>query len=387
MSDDLQLRKSTNADSNAILNFRNTMFYPTTQERWDLMENTAIIAENSEGIIGAIPLQYRNFKINTDTIIPVAFENAVGVHEKYRSHSIGTKMLNYALISLKSEIDSLYVYRTSERSKGYRFYRKTNHADLFYIRFLTVKKPVGTDNETEIHTIDMVFKYKNDLLKLFNSNYGKYGGYWQRHETFYTKAIHAHVYKNDDWKLFLLKKHNTILAYAIINPACQFLDPYAVYEIAAVDQKALTTVLDKIKFYCAKNNRSLNVVCNPDNPYYTYYIKQGFTVSEETPFIMSHLMNPESVFKKLDTSGHFNKYCFNFITPHRDLTVNKNGSIPITFYLKESMVNRLFFNRIDLEFAVENGLIRMIPNDRGLLKELSRIFRYHPWVTFFIDYV
>ena len=64
-----------------MLEFRNEIFGFILREQWDAMDCTAVVAKRGRRFFGAIPLQYRELKLNRRVSIPVVFENAVGVAE------------------------------------------------------------------------------------------------------------------------------------------------------------------------------------------------------------------------------------------------------------------------------------------------------------------
>ena len=132
----LSCREYQPGDTADILEVRNAIFPPLTEEEWDRYcpGNTASLAYRVGEPVGAIPLDQREFVLAPGLTVPVAFEHGVGVKEEYRSQGIGTAMIEAAREFMADRCDLLMVYRGMERSPGYRFYIKSGHWDLLYTR-------------------------------------------------------------------------------------------------------------------------------------------------------------------------------------------------------------------------------------------------------------
>ena len=200
---EFDIRRIRRAEIDNMLKFRNAIFGRISRSQWEAMGCTAIVANRGKRLYGAIPLQYREFKINSRLSIPVVFENAVGVSQEARSIGLGSAMMDFAARSLRASVDALYVYRCGERTAGYRFYRKTHHSDLYYNSILILNKPKGANNNVDVLKVDDIVPLEKTLLSLFNSCYGGFGGYWKREKGYFRNILASHVYKNKDWKFYL----------------------------------------------------------------------------------------------------------------------------------------------------------------------------------------
>ena len=96
--EDLICRECRPEDTADVLQVRNAIFPPITEEDWDQYypQMTAVLAYLGDEPVGAIPLDEREFLLAPGLSVPVAFENAVGVKEEYRSRGIGTAMIEVA---------------------------------------------------------------------------------------------------------------------------------------------------------------------------------------------------------------------------------------------------------------------------------------------------
>ena len=126
----------------AMLSIRNAIFPPISAEDWRRYRSDTASMAFLDGIpIGAIPLDQRRFQIAPGVVIDTAFEHAVGTRADFRSRGIGTAMIEAAAAFLHERAEALMVYRGAERSPGYRFYERSGHRDLIYMR--TLSRPPG----------------------------------------------------------------------------------------------------------------------------------------------------------------------------------------------------------------------------------------------------
>ena len=57
-------------------------------------------------------------------------------------------MIEHAVQALEHDVDALFVYRGGEQTAAYRFYRKTNHGDVYYTDYMKLKPHQRADNDT-----------------------------------------------------------------------------------------------------------------------------------------------------------------------------------------------------------------------------------------------
>ena len=271
---EFDIRRVRPAEIGDMLKFRNATFGHISPSHWEAMGCTAIVAKKGKKLYGAIPLQYREFKINSGLSIPVVFENSVGVAEKARGIGLGTAMLDFAARSLRTSVDALYVYRGGERTAGYRFYRKTHHGDLYYNSTLILNKPKGENNNVDVLNVDDIVPLEKTLLSLFNSCYAGFGGYWKRQKGYFRRTLASHVYKNKDWKFFLLRKKGQVVGYAISNPQGKLGEGCCVYDLAAPSIAAREALLAKIEWVAGRDKQPVTIQANREHPLFEPLIKR-----------------------------------------------------------------------------------------------------------------
>lgn len=373
-----------------MLKFRNSRFGEIPRSQWEAMGGTAVVAGNGKTICGAISLQYRNFKINGRVSIPVVFENAVGVAKEVRSRGLGSAMLDVAERALRGRVDAFYVYRGDERSPGYRFYRKTNHGDLYYKCNLVLKQPQGENNKVEVLDAAEAVALERNLLPVFANCYGQFGGYWKRDRGYFRQILDSHVYINKDWKLLLVRKGKVVGGYAIINPHDPITAGLCIYDFAAPGIAVRQALLGKIEWLAKRNKQPATMMANREHPLFAPLLKRGYAYEEQSPFGMARIIRPDRIFAQLaHNSVLLDNLHLEAVTPHRDLILNRPAKpkYKATLYLKESQLTRLLSCRLDMAGALETNVIRMTPLPIRVENALCSILRFCPWVLFEIDFV
>lgn len=393
---ELTIRELRPAEIDRMLAFRNSIFGTITRAQWDAMGCTAVVAVASQGrkeeFWGAIPLQYRSFRLNGRVSIPVVFENAVGVAEKARDKGIGTRMLQEAAKFLHDRVDALFVYRGGERSIGYRFYRKTHHGDLYYVDHLQRNEPKGADNDVEVLPAERAFAWEPALLGIWHGVYGRMGGCWERKPGYFRQVIASHVYRNDTWRLFLAKTRGRVTGYAFTNSEGLIWKGFAIYDLAAADRPTYRRLLGKIESQACQANLPVTFASNVEHPLNGLLYDSGFEFQNNGPFVLAHILRPDRIFARLaERSPLLRTLKLAIVTPHRDLAANqpRKAAIEATLSCKESQLSRLMCCRLDLEAALRTNQVRLHPATLpgSVVRDLCRIFAPCPWVTCGLDYI
>jgi len=401
---DYSVKELDPAETDRMLEFRNRIFDSIPRDHWDSMGCTAVVATLEGRIRGAIPLQFRDFQLNSWAHIPVVFENAVGVEEGYRSRGIGTAMLDCAAEFIQDRAFALCVYRGGERSDGYRFYRKTGHGDLYYATYLRLPSaaidPSWSTLCEQVETLpwDAAEKLEEELLSIFAQCYGSYGGFRKRDRGFFKRVISSHVFRKGGarrraagWRsarLYLVRQDGEITAYSIANPAD--MDGCLIYDIASPDEGFLRRLVARMALDARENGEDLRVLANREHPVFELFLDCGFEPERDEPYIMARVVRPDRIFETLSAgSEHRSHLELKAITPHRDVVLNapEHARFAATLYLKEHQLSRLLFCRMDLESALRTNVVRISPVPEKIIIELSRIFAFSPWVTCRLDYV
>lgn len=390
-TEQFEIRELRKRETDEMLKLRNSIFGNISREHWDRMDCTAAVAIRDGRFMGAIPLQFREQLIRPHLSIPVVYENAVGVSAEARGTGIGTLMLDAAAEFVADRADALFVYRGDERSAGYRFYRKTGHGDLAYIRDLELTKPRGRANGIGEFDARAAYRIETGLLRVFSRVFGGHAGFRRRGRGYFEKAIGAHIYINDDWRLLLSKKGGTIDGYAIINPHDRLKKGIVVYDYAAGSRAVFGALLEKIASIAQKVGTVVTFPCvSPENPYYRHLIGAGYVALVDTPYVMSRVLNGGNVYRRLmGNSKVLARVKLIAETPQRDMTLFNppRAKTVARIFLKENQLSRLLAARLDLKTALAMDIVRLSEVPKDVLAALCRTFRFTPWAHFRIDYV
>ncbi len=236
-----ELTRSELAEALAL---RGSVFSPIDADHWHEMNCTGVVARSdpdefsaeglSDSIVGFVPLQFRALVVRPGTVVPVVYENAVGVHERLRGHGIGGTMIETAAQFIRDRADALFVVRGGEDTPGYRFYRKSGHSDLCYETSWKGAHPaVEPRGSICVSRIDRAawIAREPSLLALYDSRYGRFGGGRRRGEGYWRSIFSGHVYRDRSWRLYLATAVDGALrGYAVVvNGSWKDIEDYHFY--------------------------------------------------------------------------------------------------------------------------------------------------------------
>lgn len=364
-----------------VLTFRNSVFPPLEKEMWRLLDNKGVLIEKDNDVKGILPMQERSFKIDNDLFIPVLNENNVCVDPNSRGESLGSKLLVYAQEVYKDNYPAFNVFRFDESSKAYGFYRKNDHCDLCFKSLYSLDiKFQPSKRVLKLNKNDFL-QYEKEVIKLFKTTYNNYSGYNFRNDSYYSRVINNHIYKNDDWQYFVYIVDSVILGYLVINPKCELTGESLIYDIGYESSDIMSELIQSSMEY----NDKLNFFLNNETPSFENIINLGFKYQYETSFLLSKIIDIKGLFLKHIDADFFQGGLI-IKTPcnsHEVIT----GSNPITLTMKSSVLTRLLFKRVDFLGLLNIGLIRLSRYRKEEIKYLSRIFKYNKWFIPVIDFI
>jgi len=378
-----------------LLPFRNAVFGHLSLDHWQAMDCTAVVARDEGELVGFIPLQFRQQRLNAQVSIPVVYENAVGVAEGRRRQGIGSQMLEQAAQFMADRVDALFVIRGGERSAGYRFYRKTGHGDLAYARhyFLSPDTPLPDVGQVGIAELDRAQwrALEPQLLALFARQYGHLGGMQERQPGYWDRIFDGHVYRERQWQRVVLRRQPDRLdGYMVAARGTHTdTDELYVYEIAGVDEDAVRQLVAYAR-QLSENGAVVIPSVTLGNPLRPLLRRLGCQERDSSPYIMARILRPDRIFRRLaQGSDLLTDLALMVNTPHRSCVVNEppNPRYTVTVDTKEGVLLRLFCCRLDLEAAVEMEMVRWNVHDPGLGRELAQALAFCEWVQWFTDFV
>jgi len=378
-----------------LLAFRNAIFNTVTPVQWQAMSCTGIVAREAGELVGFIPLQYRQQRLNARISVPVVYENAVGVAADRRGQGIGSKMMDVGAEFIRDRADLMLVIRGGERSQGYRFYRKSGHSDLTYACWYHLEPeavwPVEDEPRITVVDRDRWLALEPQLLDLYERRYGLYGGGRQRAPGYWRQVLDGHVYAGSKWWLVTLAgEGGRVLGYMVTAQGLwSSQNAVCVYEVVGEDWAIVARLLRYGRRF-AGQERYIVPLVSLANPIRPLLRRMGFVEGESEPHVMARLLCPDRIWTRLaQGSGLLDKLSLTLVTPHRTLEVSEpsHPTYRVRLETKEHFLARLFCCRLDLDAALDMELVRWQNPDPGLRRELCSILALCDWVQWFTDYV
>ncbi|MCD6351502.1 MAG: GNAT family N-acetyltransferase, partial [Armatimonadetes bacterium] len=293
-------------DAEDLLQVRNAIFPPLTLEQWRATTQnfTASLAYAGDEPIGAIPFELRDFLVAPGKVVRVAQENAVGVREDARSLGIGTKMIEAAAEFLPDRCDLLTVYRGAERSRGYKFYERSGHDDLIYLRHAYWDEPAGERGDVAVLGLEELEADGDRLLEVFAATYGGIAGYPPRSVGYWAPQLRGHIYVVLPTDVYYLRwpaegqpEAYLLLGHRHERPHEQN-NPLSILEFAATSPEAARRVLTAAGALAAEQGRTVQVYVSWEYPFRQLLREVGFREDLRHFMIMARVINPQRLLQR-----------------------------------------------------------------------------------------
>lgn len=377
-----------------MLSIRNAIFPPISREDWlRFPSNTASMAFLEGVPIGAIPLDQRVFQVAPGRTIDTAFEHAVGTREDFRSRGVGTAMIDAAREFLRDRAEALMVYRGAERSPGYRFYERSGHRDLVYMRTLTWAPAEVPPADTAVGGLDDALAIQPELLRVFDAAFGNYGGFRPRHEGYWEMALSDMIFTVIPQEIILVRHpaEGDLEAYCIasVRTGVRPQESLSILEIAGTGADAVAEVLRGVCAEGARRGWPVTTIACVDSPYRTLMGEMGFDEGLRHTMIMGQAIAPARLFEKVcEDFDAVAGLKIDIWSPSFEHTIweGPEASRQITIEGKELLLHRLLMRRVDVKSAVKSDLLT-IANERADDRErLAAALPYCPWEYHRIDW-
>ncbi|NLO04347.1 MAG: GNAT family N-acetyltransferase [candidate division WS1 bacterium] len=377
-----------------MLSVRNAIFPPISEEDWlRYPSNTAAMAF-LEGIpIGAIPLDQRRFQVAPGKVINTAFEHAVGTRADFRSRGVGNAIIDAARDFLADRAEALMVYRGGERSAGYRFYEKTGHVDLVYMRPLTWKLGDAGEADVAVGGIDDVIAAEADLLRVFDAAFGTYGGFVPREVGYWERALSEMIFTVIPSDILFIRypAEGALEAYCIasVRTAARSDDSVRIMEIAGESDEAVREALRGICAEGVSRNLPVSTIACVDSPWRMLMREMGFEEGLRHTMIMGQTIAPARQFERvcadIDALAGLK---VDIWAPGFEHTIYEapDATRQITIEGKELLLQRMLMRRLDIRAAVASDLLTIANEERGDQDRLAAALPYCPWEYHWLDW-
>lgn len=393
--DNLTCREYRPEDVEDLLAIRNAIFPPLSVEQWRATEPamTASLAYLGDEVVGAIPLDQRDFLVAPGTAIKTAFENAVGTREDMRSKGVGGAMIGAAKEFLADRCDMLMVYRGGERSAGYRFYIKSGHRDLIYLRS-ALWQPSACEAAGAVLSLDELYAEQDAVYRVFQATYAGYGGFPPRTPDYWQRAFSLMIYEVIPQETLYLRYPATgpLQAYVIaaIRNGRSAAEHVMIDEAAAVSVPAMAQALQLLGAEAARRNLGVRDYLSAEHPCRHLYRQLGFTENPRELMMMGQVIRPQQLFRATCAAPELvADLRLKVWTPTTDYVLSEGdrANREITLEAKDEYITRLLCRRLNLKAAVQSDLVTVHGGDEQVVERLSAAFPYAPWVYLHIDYL
>ncbi len=366
-------------------------------ERWCRQPTTAAIALEDGKVVGAVPFHLRDFVVRPGLVIRAAFEYSVCVYERLRSQGVGSKMMAAARQFLPAQADVMMVYRGGERSPGYRFYARTAHYDTVFYRNLVWQAPNGrVADGVRFCDAEEFLNREGEVLDVFVSAYGCFGGYPQRVPGYHARAFNSIQYAElkSDFYFALAEDDDGLAGYALLARWVKG-ENLQIAEMATRggDQAIAHGLLMAAATQAAELGTSLTI-SGPDDGLYCGLARSlsfsGRTRAEGSMFIMAHLLDaPDLAQKTLRQMPELAGMRIEAFTPEADYLLQDPpaSAKTITLEMKEDHLTRLLLCQLDLQSAIREHRVTAYGAGDGDIAALARAFPYCHWEYHPLDYI
>lgn len=287
-----------------ILNFiKNSVSTNRTKNTWIKNNMTSINAEIGNKLIGVLPFEKINLKIN-NKFEKVLWISALFVLPQYRNKKFGTKILRYSEKIFKKSFKYIFVMREDYGSKAYKWYKKNGFKRVSKI--LSFEKKINSSyvpksNFELLEKFDL-FKKRGFLLnKVFYKNNKSYNGYKKREPKFWFNLknhYYNHIYK---FKILILRDSKNEFHYALIGKtkikdSCYRLE---IFEFCSSNIAFRRLLLDCISYLAKKEKcKKIRIKISNTDQIKNFLKKNNFYKNWETNVLVKKLTKKKASFKK-----------------------------------------------------------------------------------------
>ncbi|HCU37505.1 MAG TPA: hypothetical protein DGT21_19360 [Armatimonadetes bacterium] len=389
-------REYTPADADDLLSIRNAIFPPLTLDRWREAEeaNTASLAYLGDEIVGAIPMEFRDIQLAPGAVASTIFEHAVGTREDMRSKGIGGGMIDAAREFLRDRVEVMMVYRGAERSPGYKFYEKTGHVDLLYLRTCTWEPAAGPGGNCATGGLDEFLADAEAVASVFAGMFAGHGGFpYRTGPEYWPMAMARSIYHVLPQQTHYIRYPRTgdLQGYIMVGERTgeRADQPLQVLDVAATGPGSLEECLKALANLAADLGKPVTWMLSSEHPCLQAAIETGFVPQLRHMMIMGQVIAPERLFGKACTDLELlSDLKINVWTPTTDYTLYEapGARTEITIEAKDWAIHRLLCRRLDLAAAVNGEIVTVLNGTDDIIDRLSRALPYNPWAYVAIDY-
>ena len=388
----------SNKDQDALLDLiAKSISTSRTQSSWNGNQMTAILArDNNNNLIGALPLEKREFNIGDGKTIKLLWISAAHVDPEYRSKGIGRKMDSFLRDHFNNKFDAVCAYCGDEKSRAYHWYHQLGFYPILQI--LAFRKHVNkinciSENRLIFNTEVDIKKYSKSLYSCFEKAIRNYGGFTMRDEKYWSHTFKYHYYK-EFYKFVILaiqSKGNEFDAFALLGETDMKdgIKRYDILEFIASSKKTEKILHNNIESYAyEKNIDEVRIQTSAVEPMSEWVDINGYEYRNRSTNILASLINPSKYIEERYLElGEEKIPDLKIETPiHKDIKIMGNGE-KVSLFMNDDTLHQLIFNRLDINHAVKHDKIILVEGYSETLLKISELFYLTPWRYFQSDYI
>ncbi len=395
----LEYREMQPEDVFSALALRNEVFSEAlvSQEDWERDGMLASIAVLEGEVVGAIPLILRETTIAPGVTITAAFENSVGTREELRSQGIGRGMIAEARQFLAGRADALLVYRGDEQSDGYRFYATTDHYDLAYSRHYRYGSPETSYLPPGVTLAgkESIFLNFERLEAIFNSTYGRFGGFPARRGEYWQRALASSIYTEfpTEFSFVHIIQSDELLGYAICGVRTTRHNGMAdVLEMATLgaDLSIAQRVLTGVASVAGERKLGVDIQVTDADPFAPLFQSNGYLADPRGTIIMGQVIDVSEFFAK-HWAPRFDLHntALTVSTPQEEylLIEPETRQTTLNLEMKEETLHRWLLGRLDLRARLSDGSVTAYGANSQMVERVCDAIPFTPWAYHFIDWI
>jgi len=399
LNERVEYREYRSEDRESFLELHNRIWPPVTLEYWQEWEKedvTAAIALIGEEVVGCVPLHLRDFTVRPGVTVRAAVEYSVCVREDLRGRGIGSRLMDCASRFLRGRAEAMMVHRGGELSAGYRYYARNHHHDLVYIRHWTLRGPAAKPSpRVRVHAIAEMYRREAQVMAVFDSCFGRFGGYPRRRTGYYRMISHNPNWEEirQNWRFLELTGGDELLGYLLVGLEIGSGRWHlAEWATRGGDLALAGEMLDHVG--TLTQGLPLSVPLTAHDPLRGEMVRRGATApprAESSEMIMARPFDPARLGGAVwDPEVEVPETEVWVWSPLREACIYTGpGAIRrrILLEMKDDILARLLLSRLDLEQACRQELVTTVGATDKDLSRITEALPFCPWVHQGIDYI
>jgi len=219
----VRLKLSKPHDRDAILRFIEEMgFNPRDVKTWDALNMLAMTAWDGDRLVGAIPLEPRQWQIRPGCTATVIHQTTVGVAPACQSRGIGSLMQDAIFQIQPASSVIATVFREDEISPAYRWYTRNGFQTAVNIVAWMLESPAENRRPTPPYEVldpqHPGVDWADIELLWRRLHADQYGGFVCRRQRPRRDWLEAHPYRGIyKFKILLMREAGELTGYAILG--------------------------------------------------------------------------------------------------------------------------------------------------------------------------